>query len=179
MTAVMQNTDTLALVVADFHGIQPLALEKALSDKTKMVKEFCPVFLDLTLLRLYTLLFTWLNKHINQHLCRDDFDTFIRFFNLPEPQNMTVTPILFTSFVSTLQMSVYTISSSTTYSRYMWTNTKAKAWPPLFPPSPTSTILNVFIFSKTDLVGSFISWMTRPINHKKMDHTMTEVFGKR
>ena len=41
---------------------------------------------------LYSLLFTWLNEHINQRLCRDDFDTFTGLFDLPGPQNMTGRP---------------------------------------------------------------------------------------
>ncbi|KIK16514.1 hypothetical protein PISMIDRAFT_15777 [Pisolithus microcarpus 441] len=94
----MCNVDTLALV-AESLGIQPSALENALSYKTKLVKkELCTVFLDSDgasdnrndlAKTLYSLLFTWLNEHINQHLCRDNFDTFIGLFDLPGPQNMT------------------------------------------------------------------------------------------
>ena len=90
----MRNTDTLALVV-DFLGVQPSALENALSYRTKMVKkELCTVFLDPDgasdnhddlAKTLYSLLFTWLNEHINQHLCRDDLDTFVGLFDLPGP----------------------------------------------------------------------------------------------
>ncbi|KIM50078.1 hypothetical protein SCLCIDRAFT_67044, partial [Scleroderma citrinum Foug A] len=93
--AVMRNTDTLALVV-DFLGIQPSALKNVLSYRTKMVKkELCTVFLDPDgasdnrddfAKTLYSLLFTWLNDHINQCLCRDDFDMFIGLFDLPGPQ---------------------------------------------------------------------------------------------
>ena len=44
--AVVRNTDLLD-IVADFLGIQPAALEAALSYKTKMLKkELCTVFLD-------------------------------------------------------------------------------------------------------------------------------------
>ena len=72
----MQNTDTLALVLVDFLAFNPL---HSLSYKTKMVKQgLCTIFLDSDgasdnhdLVRLYTLLFVWLNKHINQHLCKD------------------------------------------------------------------------------------------------------------
>ncbi|KAI6013105.1 P-loop containing nucleoside triphosphate hydrolase protein [Pisolithus microcarpus] len=97
-TAVMCNIDTLALI-AESLGVQPSALENALSYKTKLVKkELCTVFLDSDgasdnrnnlAKTLYSLLFAWLNEHINQGLCRDDFDTFIGLFDLPGPQNMT------------------------------------------------------------------------------------------
>jgi hypothetical protein len=40
----------------------------------------------------YSLLFAWLNEHINQCLCKDDFSTFIGFFDLHGPQNMSSRP---------------------------------------------------------------------------------------
>lgn len=95
--AVVKNTDVLD-IVAEFLGVQPQALETALSCKMKLVKkELCTVFLDpdgasdnrddLAKI-LYSLLFSWLNESINQKLCRDDFSNFIGLFDLPGPQNM-------------------------------------------------------------------------------------------
>lgn len=99
--AVVRNTDLLE-IVADFLGIQPSALESALSYKTKFVKkELCTVFLDPDgasdnrddlAKTLYSLLFAWLNEHINQRLCKDDFSTFIGLFDLPGPQNSASRP---------------------------------------------------------------------------------------
>ncbi|KAF8625844.1 hypothetical protein AX17_006740 [Amanita inopinata Kibby_2008] len=96
--AVVRNTDVLA-IVAEFLGVQASALESALSYKTKMLKkELCTVFLDPDgasdnrddlAKTLYSLLFGWLNEHVNQRLCRDDFSTFIGLFDLPGPQNQT------------------------------------------------------------------------------------------
>lgn len=95
--AVVKNVDVLE-TVSEFLGVQPQALENALSCKMKMVKkELCTVFLDpegasenrddLAKI-LYSLLFAWLNEQINEKLCRDDFTTFIGLFDLPGPQNV-------------------------------------------------------------------------------------------
>ncbi|KJA23760.1 glycosyltransferase family 2 protein [Hypholoma sublateritium FD-334 SS-4] len=99
--AVVRNVDLLE-IVADFLGVQPPELEAALSYKTKLVKkELCTVFLDPDgasdnrddlAKTLYSLLFAWLNEHINQRLCKEDFTTFIGLFDLPGPQNMSSRP---------------------------------------------------------------------------------------
>ncbi|KAJ7473492.1 glycosyltransferase family 2 protein [Mycena latifolia] len=99
--AVVRNTDVCE-VVADFLGVHPGDLEQALSYKTKLMKkELCTVFLDPDgasdnrddlAKTLYSLLFAWLNEHINQRLCKDDFSTFIGLFDLPGPQNLSSRP---------------------------------------------------------------------------------------
>ncbi|TIB15854.1 hypothetical protein E3P92_01552 [Wallemia ichthyophaga] len=94
--AVVRNTETLD-IVAEFLGVHPDALESVLSYRTKLVKkDVCTVFLDVDgaatnrddLARsLYSLLFSWIIEHINQHLCKDDFSTYIAFLDLPGFQN--------------------------------------------------------------------------------------------
>ena len=88
------STDIWASVPVPAHApmasvmTMPTALNSSRwpSYKTKLIrKELCTVFLDSggasddrsdLAKTLYSLLFTWLNEHINQHLCRDDSDTF-------------------------------------------------------------------------------------------------------
>ena len=95
---VVRNLDVLD-IMSDFLGIQPYTLKQALSYKTKLVKkELCTVFLDPNgasdsrddlAKTLYSLLFAWLNEHINQCLCHNDFSTSIGLFDLPGPQNLS------------------------------------------------------------------------------------------
>ena len=99
--AVVRNTDILD-IVAEFLGVQPAALETALTYRTRLMKkELCTVFLDPDgsadnrdelAVTLYSLLFTWLNEHINQRLHKDDFASFVALLDLPGPQNLTSRP---------------------------------------------------------------------------------------
>lgn len=96
--AVVRNLDVLE-IVAEFLGVQASALEVALTYRTRLVKkELCTVFLDPDgaadnrdelAITLYSLLFTWLNEHINQRLHKEDFSSFIALLDLPGPQNHT------------------------------------------------------------------------------------------
>ncbi|RXK42203.1 chitin synthase [Tremella mesenterica] len=94
--AIVDNLDVLN-TVAEFLGIHADLLAELFSFKTLLIrKEVCTTFLDPQqaedvrdeLARtLYSLLFSWLNEHINQKLCRDSFGSFIALLDLPGPQN--------------------------------------------------------------------------------------------
>lgn len=94
--AIVSNFDLLASV-ADFLGVSQEALAELFSFKTVLMrKEVCTTFLepeqaeqvrDELARTLYSLLFSWLNEHINQKLCKDSFGSFIAILDLPGPQN--------------------------------------------------------------------------------------------
>ncbi|KAJ3554665.1 hypothetical protein NM688_g2995 [Phlebia brevispora] len=99
--AVVRNTDVLE-IVAEFLGVQSAALEVALTYRTRLMKkELCTVFLDPDgasdnrdelAVTLYSLLFTWINEHINQRLHKEDFSSFIALLDFAGPQNLTSRP---------------------------------------------------------------------------------------
>ena len=84
-------------VVADFLGVTTEAVSELFAVKTLLVrKEICTSFLDpeeAETVRdelaqtLYSLLFSWLNEHLNQKLCKDSFGSLIAILDLPGSQS--------------------------------------------------------------------------------------------
>jgi chitin synthase len=94
--AIVMNPHVLG-IVAEFLGVSDAALSEIFSFKTVLVrKEVCTTFLDPEqaesvrdeLARtLYSLLFSWLNEHLNQKLCKDSFGSFLALVDFPGLQN--------------------------------------------------------------------------------------------
>lgn len=94
--AIVVNPLVLELV-SEFLGVSVAALAELFSFKTVLIrKEVCTTFLDPEqaegvrdeLARvLYSLLFSWLNEHLNQKLCKDSFGSFVAIVDFPGQQN--------------------------------------------------------------------------------------------
>ncbi|KAJ6495934.1 P-loop containing nucleoside triphosphate hydrolase protein [Mycena vulgaris] len=109
---------------------------RARAGKTKLIKKgLSTVFLDPDCTSdsrddlaktLYSVPFAWLNQHINQHFCKDNFVTFIGLFDLPSPQNFSLRPNSLSS-ASTLSTSASRAGRSSASSRPTSPSTPWKA----------------------------------------------------
>jgi chitin synthase len=187
--AVVRNTDILD-VVAEFLGVQPQALESALSYRTKLVKkELCTIFLDPDgasdnrddlAKTLYSLLFAWLNEHINERLCKEDYATFIGLFDLPGPQNLTSRPNSLDQFCinfanERLQAFIQKRIFEAHVAEY---NSEGVS---RFVPQPAYFDNSECIRLLQNMPGGLIHIMDDQARRmpKKTNHTMIEAFGKR
>ncbi|KAL6309476.1 glycosyltransferase family 2 protein [Sparassis latifolia] len=187
--AVVRNTDVLD-IVADFLGVQPAALEAALSYRTKMLKkELCTVFLDPDgasdnrdelAKSLYSLLFAWLNEHINQRLCRDDFNMFIGLFDLPGPQDMTSRPNSLDQFcVNFANERLQNFMQKKLFERHVseYTTEGISRFVPQVPYFDNSECLRLLQNKPGGLIHIMDDQARR--QPRKTDHTMAESFAKR
>jgi len=187
--AVVRNTDILA-IVAEFLGVQAGALEGAMSYKTKLVKkELCTVFLDPDgasdnrddlAKTLYSLLFAWLNEHINQRLCREDFATFIGLFDLPGPQNMTSRPNSLDQFcVNFANERLQNFVQKRIFEAHVgeYQNEGISRFVPTVPYFDNAECVRLLQNKPGGLVHIMDDQARR--SHKKTDHSMVEAFGKR
>jgi chitin synthase len=187
--AVVRNHETLN-VVAEFLGVQPAALENALSYKAKMVrKELCTVFLDPDgasdnrddlAKTLYSLLFTWLNEHINSKLCKDDYATFIALFDLPGSQNMTSRPNTLDQFcINYANERLHNFTQNQLFEGHVaeYESEGIAGWAPKIPYFENSECLRMMQNQPGGLIHIMDDQARRA--PKKTDHSMVEAFSKR
>jgi chitin synthase len=187
--AVVRNVDVLE-IVSDFLGIHPSELEAALSYKTKLVKkELCTVFLDPDgasdnrddlAKTLYSLLFAWLNEHINQRLCKDDFSSFIGLFDLPGPQNMSSRPNSLDQFcINFANERLQNWIQKSLFEKHVneYTLEGISRFVPQVPYFDNSECIRLLQNTPGGLIHIMDDQARR--QPKKTDHTMVEAFSKR
>ena len=187
-SASVRNPEVLHLV-ANFLGTDPKALEESLTYKTKMIKnEVCTILLDADgsannrddlAKSLYGLLFAWLNEHINERLCRDDFETFIGVLDLPGFENLNKGNSLDQFIVNFANESMHRWMLQSTFERKMdeYADEGIKHLTPDVPFFDNAETVRLLTNRPGGLVHIIDDQARR--QPKKTDHTMVEAFGKR
>ncbi|CED82854.1 glycosyltransferase family 2 protein [Phaffia rhodozyma] len=190
--AIVRNWDVLE-TVSEFLGVRASALEEVFNCKTAMVqRDVVTVFLDAEgasanrddfAKSLYSLLFAWLNEHINERLCRDDFANFIGILDLPGFQNLSG----FGARLNSLDQFCVNFSNER-LQNWILQSTFERQTAEYAVEGISSLIPSVQYFDNSECVrmlsttpGGLIHIMddqTKKMG-KKTDHTMVEAMGKR
>lgn len=187
-SASVRNPEVLELV-SGFLGIQTKALEEVLTYKTKMIKnEVCTILLDADgaasnrddlAKSLYSLLFAWINEHLNEKLCRDDFDTFIGVLDLPGFQNLSKGNSLDQFCVNFANERLHRWMQNSVFERNRseYADESITYLSPEVPFFDNSECVRLL----TNQPGGLVHIMDDQARRmpKKTDHTMVEAFGKR
>ncbi|KAI6139949.1 P-loop containing nucleoside triphosphate hydrolase protein, partial [Pisolithus tinctorius] len=161
--------------------------ENTLSYKTKLV--FCTIFLhpdgssdnrDDLAKTLYSIHFAWLNEHINQPLCRDDFDTFTGLFDLPGPQNMMGRSNSLDQFcINFVNERLHHFIQQRLFESHVneYQSEGISKYVPPISYFDNSECVRLFQNKPGGLIHIMDNQAHR--SHKKTDHTMVEAFAKR
>ncbi|KDN52499.1 glycosyltransferase family 2 protein [Tilletiaria anomala UBC 951] len=187
-SASVRNPEVLYLIAA-FLGIQAKDLEDSLTYRTKMIKnEVCTILLDADgaaanrddlAKSLYGLLFSWLNEHINEKLCRDDFDTYIGVVDLPGFENLSRGNSLdqFVINFANESMHRWMLKSIFESKKDEYADEGIRHLSPDVPFFDNAECVRLLTNQPGGLVHIIDDQARR--QPKKTDHTMVEAFGKR
>lgn len=187
-SASIRNPEVLH-ICAEFLGITSKALEESLTYKTKMIKnEVCTILLDADgaannrdelAKSIYSLLFAWINEHLNEKLCRDDFDAFIGVFDLPGFQNLSRGNSLDQFCVNFANESLHRFMLRTVFERRQdeYADEGLTFLSPEVPYFDNAECVRLL----TNQPGGLVHIMDDQARRmpKKTDQTMVEAFGKR
>ncbi|KAF9236597.1 P-loop containing nucleoside triphosphate hydrolase protein, partial [Melanogaster broomeanus] len=125
-------------------------------------------------------LFAWLNEHINQGLCCDDFDTFIGLFDLPGPENMTSRPNSLDQFcVNFANERLHSFVQKRIFEAQVdeYQTKGISHFVPTIPYFDNAKCIRLLQNKPGGLINIMDDQARR--SHKKTDHMMVEAFGKR
>lgn len=186
--ASIRNQDTLN-TVSEFLGVSAKELEESLVLKTKLIRgEVCTIVLDADgaaanrddlAKALYSLLFAWINEHLNEKLCKDSFDTYIGVLDLPGPQNAIKGNSLdqFCVNLANERLHRWVLASVFESRREEYSDEGISYLSPDVPFFDNSDCVRLLVNQPGGLVHIMDDQARRM--PKKSDHTMVEAFGKR
>ncbi|CAO1621032.1 unnamed protein product [Sympodiomycopsis kandeliae] len=186
--ASVRNHDVLA-TAAQLLGVEAKQLEEALTYKTKLIRgEVCTIVLDADgasgnrdelAKAMYSLLFAWINEHLNERFCRDDFDAFIGILDLPGPQHSNKVNSLdqFCVNFASERLHRWILSSVFEKNREEYADEGIAYLSPDVPFFDNSECVRLLVNQPGGLVHIMDDQARRM--PKKSDNTMVEAFGKR
>ncbi|CAO1621031.1 unnamed protein product [Jaminaea pallidilutea] len=184
----VRNGDVLAMV-SQFLGVSARELEECLAFRAQLLRgEVCTIVLDAEgaahnrdqlAKSLYSLLFAWINEHLNQKLCSNNYDTYIGILDLPGPQDNARGNSLdaFCLNMANERLHKWVLHSVFESKSQEYLHEDIVRMAPEVPYPDNAECLRLLTNQPGGLVHIMDDQASR--KPKKTDHTMVEAFGKR